>query len=96
MAVDCNAVTVTTAPTPLNPMRATTDLAVPGKGGLITNVGAVDVYCGGPNVATSGAKLGHRLAPGFGLPVESTSDNDIVYGVVASGTGTVTVFEIGV
>lgn len=61
-----------------------------GTGGLyLTNTGVNDVFLGGPNVTTSGATGGPKLAAGASLIFPTSRGPTDLYGIVASGTTTV-------
>lgn len=56
----------------------------------VTNTGSVTVYLGGPTVsATAGANQGLPLTANASLEVPTSRLANPLYGVVASGTGTV-------
>lgn len=94
MAAKSKVVTVTTSATALNQtVTVGASDTVAGSAFTAFNNGAVRVYVGGSTVTTSGATTGLPLDPGDSLNVE-TSD-DVVYGIVATGTCDVIVFEIG-
>lgn len=93
MAARSRLVTVTTTATALNTSNEVGDSIV-GSAALAYNDGAVTVYVGGADVATSGATKGIPVLPGDSLPVEG--QGDVLYGRVASGTCDVIVLEVGV
>lgn len=86
-------VTVTTSPTLL------TNLAGGYRSGVVVqNIGTVDVYLGGTDVAASGATTGLLLIAQASATTQpsgyATSTTDkAIYGVVAANTGTVVVWE---
>lgn len=93
MAARSRVVSVTTTATALNNLPADAD-GVAGSSAVLYNSGAVIVYMGGADVTTSGATTGLPVGPGDSLAVEG--HGDIVYGLVATGTCDVTVFELSV
>lgn len=94
MAVDNNAISVTTTATPLDTATETDRAA--GSSVLVYNDGSVTVYVGGGGVTASGAKKGVPvLAASYG-PSFFLDPNERLYGIVASGTCSVIVVEAGI
>lgn len=90
MTVHARTVTVTTSATRID-SSTQTDNAIQ-HSGTIKNTGSATIYIGGSDVTTSG--LGATFA--VGDRVEFDFDGgDALYGIVASGTGTVEVLESG-
>lgn len=86
MAISSNQVTVTTSATRLDPSTG-----VPTGAVLVRNRGSAAVYLGGSNVTTAN---GFQLDAGESVPMDIRS-GDALYGVVASGTQTVHVLQVG-
>lgn len=91
MSVKSTAVTVGTSPTRID--STTFDRRSEGVSVSFFNGGSGTVYVGGPDVTTSnGAPVAEdSWSPGFDL-----RPNDALYAVVATGTATVRVIEVGV
>jgi len=97
MAVKSRSVSVTTSPTKLTGTIGIDDGdGVPDASGSIFNDGSVRVFLGGADVAATGSTKGLPLDPGDTADYNTTSALDEIYGVVATGTCSVTVFELGV
>lgn len=90
MAFKGRRVTVTTTATRLT--TAATD-SVTGQAAVVKNDSAVNIDVGGDDV-TAGA--GFLVEPGATVPAEMTSNADILYGIVASGTASMSVLENGI
>lgn len=92
MAVRSRVVTVTTTATVLVPSldqdsnTAYRDIAV-------TNGSAATVYLGGPDVTQAN---GFPLAPGAGISLDRVTGESLPYALVATGTASVAVLELGV
>lgn len=89
MTVHTTLVSVTTSVTALNTLST-----IAGSSAAVYNDGAVTVYVGGADVATSGATKGVPLDPTASVDVDG--EDDILYGIVATGTCNVIVLEAGV
>lgn len=94
MALDTNAVSVTTAATLLASVPAVTSAAVGSSGKSNVTVsnptGGQIVFLGGSTVTASGAKQGIPLAVGASITLALAYD-DVLYGIVAATTQTVNV-----
>lgn len=88
MATYSTLIAVGTTATPLNNHGGSADSAT-----LIYNDGAVAVYVGAADVATSGATKGVPLAAGATISLEG--QGDVLYGRVAASTCDVIVLELG-
>lgn len=94
MAVDNNAVSVTTTATRLD--TAAESDRPSGSALLLYNDGSVTVYVGGSAVTASGAKKGVPvLAASYG-PSFQLAEDETLYAITASGTASVLVIESGV
>ena len=92
MAARANIVTVTTTPTPLL-TGADADSNAQYREAVIKNTGAVTVYVGGSDVTTA---AGFPLAASEGLALSQVMPDSVPYGIVATGTCTVAVLQLGV
>lgn len=91
MATTQTVVSVTTTPTAINSTADTGGIM--GQSSLAYNDGAVTVYLGGSNVTTAN---GYPFPAGASLTIDAVSGDDVVYGVVASGTCNVRLVTLGV
>lgn len=93
MAVRSRVVSVETTATALNDSAGRGD---PDRWPAVVlyNDGSVTVYLGGEDVTTSGDTKGLPLTAGASMDIDVP--DEIVYGIVASGTCDVIVFEVGV
>jgi hypothetical protein len=91
MAVRSSVVTVTTSPTPI---ASGQDNDNPGyRDVAIQNTSQVTIYLGGTDVTASD---GFPLAPGAGLTLDDVQPGSRPHAVVATGTATLAVLEVGV
>lgn len=95
MAVRSTAISVGTTATALDLADDSGD-SQSGESTLVYNDGAATVYLGGPAVTTSGATKGIPVTAGAYGPGLDLNSGDRLYGIVASGTVSVLVFEVGV